>query len=534
MALSKRSDSAKRKARTDVVIIGGGHNGLVAAAYLAKAGRKVTLLEAAPQVGGILRNRPIAEGFTAPGISHTVGRLRASVAKDLRLAHHGFEPIVPDVRVFAPRLDGSSVTFWGDPAKTADELRERNPHDADAFLEFDRKMRAIASFLAYVNVATPPDPKSPSLADAIMGLKLGKAFRDLGAKTGREAIRALPMAVADLVQEVFEDEAVRGPLTMRGVLFTAMGPWATGTAAVFLNDSAGTDGGAAGTVVFARGGTGALAGALERSALSFGVQIQTGVEAVAIRSTEGRVRGVTTADGVEIDAPLVVSGADPKRTLRLCDPVELNPYEVWRAENIRQPGSTAKVDLALSGLPAFHEDPERLKGRIAIGLSIDHVERAMDAHKYGHIADDPMLEATIPSLVDPSLAPDGKHVMSVLVQAAPRTLREGDWTTERERLADVAVKSMERFAPGLGELVEARLVTTPEDLETEFRLTGGHVYHAEPGLDQFFAWRPLNGEARYRLQLEGLYLCGSGAHPGGGITGGPGANAARQIIRDTR
>ena len=525
-----------KMARADVLVIGGGHNGLVAAAYLAKAGRKVTLLEASDQVGGILRATSPVDGVKAPGIAHTVGRLRASVVKDLRLDRHGFEAITPAVRMFAPQPDGSAVTLWGDPARTASELRDRNLHDADAFGGFDAKMRAIASFLAYINAATPPDAKSPSFADAIMGLKLGKAFRDLGAKTGREAIRAIPMAVADLVQEVFDDEAVRGPLTTRGVLFTSMGPWATGTAAVFLNDSAGTDGGAAGTTVYARGGTGALASALESAAKAKGVDVHTGAEVVAIRSTDGRVRGVTLADGTEIDAGLVVSAADPKRTLRLCDPVELNPYEVWRAENIRQPGATAKVNLVLSGLPAFHggDDVSRLQGRIVVGLSIDHVEQAMDANKYGHVAEDPMLEATIPTLVDPSLAPEGTHVMSILFQAAPRRLREGVWVSERDRVADIAVKSMERFAPGLGELVEAREVITPEDMENDYGLTGGHVYHAEPALDQFFAWRPLNGEARYRLQIEGLYLAGSGAHPGGGITGGPGANAARQILADTK
>jgi phytoene dehydrogenase-like protein len=523
-------------ARSDVVVIGGGHNGLVAAAYLAKAGRKVTLLEAADRVGGTLRTTAPAEGVTAPGITHTVGRLRPSVVKDLQLERHGFEAITPAARMFAPQPDGSAVTFWGDPARTASELRERSAHDADAFVGFDAKMRAIASFLAYVNVATPPDAKSPSIADAMMGLKLGKAFRDLGAKTGREAIRALPMAVADLVQEVFDEEAVRGPLTTRGVLYTSMGPWATGTAAVFLNDSAGTDGGAAGTAVFARGGTGALAAALESAARARGVDVRTGAEVVGIRSKDGKVRGVTLADGTELDAKLVVSAADPKRTLRLCDPVELNPYEVWRAENIRQPGATAKVNLVLSGLPSFNgaDGVERLQGRIVVGTSIDHVEQAMDAYKYGHVAEDPMLEATIPTLVDPSLAPEGMHVMSILFQAAPRKLREGDWASERDRVADVAVKSMERFAPGLGELVQAREVITPEDFETEYGLTGGHVYHAEPALDQFFAWRPLNGEARYRLQVDGLYLAGSGAHPGGGITGGPGANAARQILADTK
>ncbi len=522
--------------RTDVVVIGGGHNGLVVAAYLAKAGRKVTLLEAAPEVGGILRTTSPAEGVTAPGIAHTVGRLRSSVVKDLQLSSYGFEAITPAVRMFAPQPDGSAVTFWGDPARTANELRDRNARDADSFAGFDAKMRSIASFLAYINVATPPDARSPSLADAMMGLKLGRAFRDLGARTGREAIRALPMAVADLVQEVFDDEAVRGPLTTRGVLYTSMGPWATGTAAVFLNDSAGTDGGAAGTAVFARGGTGALASALEAAAKARGVDVRTGAEVVAIRSKDGRVRGVTLADGTELDARLVVSAADPKRTLRLCDPVELNPYEVWRAENIRQPGATAKVNLVLSGLPSFNgaDDVERLKGRIVVGLSIDHVEQAMDANKYGHVAEDPMLEVTIPTLVDPSLAPEGTHVMSILSQAAPRRLRDGDWASEGDRVADIAVKSMERFAPGLGELVETREVITPEDMETGYGLTGGHVYHAEPGLDQFFAWRPLNGEARYRLQIDGLYLAGSGAHPGGGITGGPAANAARQILADAK
>jgi phytoene dehydrogenase-like protein len=519
--------------RSDIVVIGAGHNGLVAAAYLAKDGRRVTVLERADEVGGILRGAEIAPGFTAPGVGHTVGRLRPSIVDDLQLATHGLELLTPAVRVFAPQADGSSVTFWGDVARTAEELRERNPRDGAAFVQFDRKVRAVASFLAYVNVATPPDISAPTLGDAIAGLKVGWAFRGLGARYGREAIRAMPMAVADLVQEVFEDEAIRGPLSTRGVLFTACGPWSAGTAAVFLNDSAGNDGGAAGTTVFARGGTQSLAAALASAARAAGAEIRTGAEVTEIRSRDGRVLGVTLGDGTEIDAGLVVSAADPKRTLALCDPVELGPTMIWRASNIRQPGATAKVNLALSGLPAFHDDPERLRGRIVIGPSIDYVEKASDARKYGHLADEPWIEATIPSLTDPSLAPEGRHVMSALVQAAPRELREGDWSSERERLGDVTVKTLERFAPGLGELVEARQVITPEDLETDFGLTGGHVQHAEPGLDQFFAWRPLNGEARYRFVLDGLYLAGSGAHPGGGITGGPGANAARQIRKDS-
>jgi phytoene dehydrogenase-like protein len=519
------------------IVIGGGHNGLVAAAYLAKAGLEVTVFEARDRVGGILANAEIAPGFTAPGIAHTVGRLRPSVIEDLRLSSHGLALLSADVRVHAPQPDGSSVTFWADAGRTAEELRARSPHDADAYPGFDRKVRAVASFLAYINAATPPDVRSPSLADAIMGLKLGKAFRDLGAKAGREAIRALPMAVADLVGEAFDDEAVRGSLATRGVLYTATGPWAAGSASVYLTDSAGNVGGAAGQATIARGGSGALAEALAAAATAFGVQIRTAAEVVEIRIRDGRAAGVTLADGSTLDARIVASGADPKRTLALVDPTELGPEMVWRASNIRQPGATAKVNLALGGLPAFHgagDHGDRLRGRIVMGTSIDHVERAKDAWKYGHVAEDPWMEATIPTLLDPSLGPEGKHVMSVLVEAAPRHLRDAEWSSERERLGDLTVKALERYAPGLGELIEARQVITPEDLEIDHRLSGGHVYHAEPGLDQFFAWRPLNGEARYRFVFEGLYLAGSGAHPGGGITGAPGANAARQILADAK
>jgi phytoene dehydrogenase-like protein len=517
----------------DALVIGAGHNGLVAAALLAKAGKQVVVLERADQVGGILRPTEPAPGFVAPGLVHTVGRLRASVVKDLKLERFGYRTVSPAARLHAPTPDGSAVTFWADAARTAEELRPRGEADARAYVEFDRKVRAIASFLAYVAVATPPDPKSPSLADAIMGLKLGKAFRDLGGRTGREAIRALPMAVADLVQEVFASEAIRGPLASRGVLYTAMGAWATGTAQVFLTDSAGTDGGAAGTATFPVGGTGSLARALEQAATSFGAQVRTGAEVIEIRSRGTRAVGVTLADGTELNAPLVVSAADPKRTAALCDPVVLGPTMVWRTVNIRQPGATARVNFALSGLPRFHGgDAERIAGRIVLAPSIDDVERAMDAVKYGHVSEEPLLEATIPSLTDPSLAPAGKHVMSVVFQAAPYAVRDADRSGEADRVGDIAVKTLERFAPGFGELVEAREVITPLDMERTYGLSGGHIQHAELALDQFFAWRPLLGEARYRFLLDGLYLAGSGAHPGGGITGGPGANAARQILKD--
>jgi phytoene dehydrogenase-like protein len=520
----------------DAIVIGAGHNGLVAAASLAKAGKRVLVLERRERVGGICDTVGFAEGFRAPGIVHTVGRLRRSVISDLGLVKHGLVTIDPAVRVFAPQVEGPPLTIWADASRTAQELRERSAADAQAYPEFDKRIRSLASFVSYLHAITPPDVKDPSMADAMNGLKIGNAFRRLGRKPGREATRALPMAIADYVAETFETDAVRGAIAARAVQYTAMGPWSAGTTAVLLADSAGNDGGAAGQSTIARGGPGALAEALANAAKAFGAEIRTGAEVAQVLTRNHRAIGVALADGSELHARVVVTAADPKRTLTtLVDPVEIGPHLRWRASNIRTPGTVSKVNLALSGLPSFDgAEPERLAGRIVIGHSIDHLERAFDASKYGRTGEDPFLEATIPTISDPSLAPEGQHVMSILAQWTPYALREGEWVAERDRLADVVVKAMERFAPGLGDLIVGRQVITPVDLEADYGLSGGHVYHAEPGLDQFFVWRPLLGHARYRFGLPGLYLCGSGAHPGGGVTGAPGANAAREILADLK
>jgi phytoene dehydrogenase-like protein len=529
----------QRDGRWDAVVVGGGHNGLITAAYLGRAGLRTLVLERRDQVGGAADTTELARSVQVPTLAHTVGRLRPSIARELDLKRHGLSLMAPDVRVFAPQPDGRAVTLWADADRTAAALREWSGHDADRYVEFDRLVRSLARFLAELGAITPPDIHAPGLGDALAGLKLGRTFRGLGKHDGRTITRVLPMAVADFVAEAFDSDAVQAAIAWRGVQYCSLGPWSPGSTAVLLMDSAGNDGGAAGQTVFARGGPGAVAAALAGACRAAGVEIRTGAAVTRIASRGGGVTGVALEGGQEIEASIVVSGLDPKRTLvDLVDPVALGPSLGWRASNIRTPGVVAKVNLVLRKLPRFPaagDDAELLQGRILVAPGIDAIERAFDASKYGRISEEPVLEATIPSLIDTSLvegAKAGTHVMSVVFQYAPYSLRDATWDACRDEIADLAINRLETVAPGIGKLVTARQVLTPVDLETEYRLTGGHPLHAEPTLDSFFLWRPLLGHARYRMPLDGLYLCGSGAHPGGGITGAPGQNAAREIVAD--
>ncbi len=523
----------------DAIVIGGGHNGLVTAAYLGRAGLRTVVLERRDAVGGAAATSELAPGARVPTLAHTVGRLRPSVVRELGLKRHGLSLVGPDVRAFAPNLDGRAIVLWSDVARTAAGLRSLSVPDAERYERFDRLVRSLAGFLGELATRTPPDIESPGLGDAIAGLQLGRVFRGLGQRDGRTITRVLPMAVADFVAEWFESDALQAAIAWRGVQYTAMGPWSAGTTAVLLADSAGNDGGAAGQTVFVRGGPGALAAALESAARAAGVEIRTAAAVAGISSRDGRVTGVVLDGGEEIAARVVVAGIDPKQALtKLADPVAIGPSLLWRAGNIRTPGAVAKVNLVLSQLPRFTAaagDEALVRGRIVIAPGIDALERAHDAGKVGRPSNEPVMEATVPSLADPSLvdgAAPGTHVMSVIVQAAPYVLRDGTWDHVREPFGDVVVKTLDAYAPGLARSVVARQVLTPLDLERDYGLTGGHPMHGEHGLDQFFLWRPLLGHARYRLVLEGLYLAGAGAHPGGGVTGQNGQNAAREILGD--
>src|SRR4051794_26105131 len=466
----------------DAIVVGGGHNGLVTAAYLGKAGLKTVVLERRESVGGAIGTTELAPGARVPTLAHTVGRLRPSVVRDLDLKSHGLSLVGPDVRAFAPGPDGDAIVLWGDAAKTAEGLRVRSSADAERYSSFDRLVRSLSGFLGEIATETPPDIESPGLTDALSGLRLGRTFRGLGKHDGRTITRVLPMAIADFTAESFETDALRAAIAWRGVAYTAMGPWSAGTTAVLLVDSAGNDGGAAGQTVFARGGPGGLAAALESAAREAGVEIRCGAEVASITSRDGRVTGVVLAGGDELSARAVVAAIDPKQVLtRLADPVAVGPGLLWRAGNIRTPGTVAKVNLALSTLPRFTsagDDARLLRGRILIAPGTDAMERAHDDAKFGRLADAPILEATIPSLVDPKLVeggPVGAHVMSVIVANVPYTLRDGRWDAKASKgLGDTVVSTLEAYAPGLGGLVTAREVINPVDLERDYGFTGGH------------------------------------------------------------
>jgi phytoene dehydrogenase-like protein len=492
--------------RREIVVAGGGHNGLVAATYLARAGHDVLVVERRQRPGGIL-----------DGVVDNVGRLHPQVAADLELERHGLQLERPAVRMAALRDDGPPVVFWADAERTAAGFEDISPRDAAAYPGFDRHVRTLAGVVSAIAETTPPRLDRPTAGDAAAGVRLGRAYRALGEREARELTRALPMAVADLVGEWFESDAVRGPIAARGTLFTAMGPWSAGTAAVLLADSACDDAGAAGATAFARGGAEAVAGALTAAAEEAGVELRTGVEVEQVLTDGEVVTGVALGSGEQVAAGVVVSAVDPKTVLtRWIDPVVVGPQLRWRAANIRTPGAAARVELELSAPPSFTGlDGDQTAGRLVVARGVDDVERAFDAWKYGGISERPLLEAAV----------FGNRV-NVIAQWVP--YRDG----LTDEVGDRVVAELERYAPGIAGLVTGRRVLTPFELEREYGLPGGHIYHAEPGLDQFFAWRPVVGLARYRLGLRGLYLCGPGAHPGGGVTGRPGRNAAREILRD--
>ncbi len=523
-----------------VILIGGGHNALVAAFYLAKGGFKPLVLERREMVGGGAVTEEFYPGFRASTLAHTVGPLRADIVRDMQLQRFSCEILFPDPRVFAPTPEGKALFFYNDTAKTAEGIAHFSEKDAAKYAEFAESLESLSEVLAQIVSMTPPAIDKPSPEDFWNLFKTGRGVRQLGKEGIFNLFRWSPMAVADFVGEFFETELLRAVIAARGIFGNALGPWSAGSTAVLLLRAA-ADAHPVGTAAFPRGGLGSLTRVLAESAKEAGAEIRTDAEVERIRIKDGGVASVVLKDGEEIAVEAVVSGVDPRRTFfSLIDPSQLDPVFANRIKNFRAKGNVAKVNLALGGLPGFPalETNERallaLSGRIHIGPDIDYLERAFDDSKYGELSRAPYLDVTIPTILDPALAPDGKHVLSAYVQFAPYKLKEGNWDTHRRELGLRVINTLAAYAPNVSSLVEGMQVITPEDLETCYSFTGGHVFHGELALDQLFTMRPVLDWARYKTPIRGLFLCGSGTHPGNGLTGASGANAAREIIRELR
>ena len=515
-----------------IVIVGGGHNGLVAAFYLARAGLKPLVLEARPHVGGGASTGAITDGHEAPILAHAIGPIRPSIVRDMQLARRA-EFLHPDPCLTALHPDGPPLAFSRDPARTADAIRTRSAADASRYPDVCATFERLGAFLAPLLDRMPPSIDAPSAGDVWRLLETGRRFRALGRTDAYRLLRWMPMAVADLAGELFSDDLLKASLAARAIQGTAAGPWSGGTGAALLLAAA-LDPVPVGSSVTVRGGPGALARALAAAAEEAGATIRVASPVARILIRDERAAGVLLEDGTEVPAATVVSNADPRRTmLTLVDPVELDPGVLQRFRHYRAPGTLAKINFVLNGLPAISNlDPAAFAGRIQVAPDVDYLERAYDASKYGQISAEPYLELSIPSVLDPSLCPPGRHVLSAYMQFAPYRLADrGEWSTHRDQLTGRVIATVERYAPGFRSLIEAHQVLTPVDLETDFGFTGGHIFHGEPSLDQLFTMRPVMGWAQYRMPVEGLFLCGAGTHPGGGITGAPGRNAAQAILR---
>jgi len=526
-----------------VLLIGGGHNALITAFYLAKGGFKPTVLERREFVGGGAVTEEFHPGFRASTLSHTLGPLRADVARDLRLQKFDLHIIQPEPRLFAPSPDGRGLFFYGDTAKTASGITAFSAKDGARYTEFAEALEQISEVFGRIASITPPAIDHPSPEDFWNLLVTGKAVRDLGKNGIFDMLRWGPMAAADFVAEFFDTELLRAATAARGIFGANLGPWSAGSTALLLLRAA-ADPHPIGSAAFPRGGLGEFSRALAEATKAAGAEIRTNAEVSQILAKNGAVSGVVLANGEEVACDAVVSGVDPKRTFfRLLDPVNLDPVFAMRMKNFRVSGSVAKVHLALGDLPKFpslsetvgpNDLREALSGRIHIGHEIDYLEKAFDASKYGEISKAPYLDVTIPTLLDPSLAPEGKHVLSAYFQFAPYKLKTGIWQERRGELANTVIKTLSAYMPDLPKLVEAAHVITPLDLETKYGFTGGHIFHGELALDQLFTMRPVLDWARYQTPVKGLFLCSNGTHPGNGLTGASGANAAKEIIHELR
>ena len=519
----------------DAIVIGGGHNGLINAAYLARAGKRVLVLERRELVGGAAVTEEVFPGFKFSVYSYVVSLLRPEIIRDLDLPGHGLH-VLPLESTLTPLPDGDYLAQWSDHDQTRRELCRHSPRDAEAYDEYGRLMHHMARAVKPILGMVPPDPTSLSPRDLLGLLRLGRHFRGLGAERFHALYKLMTMSAADFLDEWFETDVLKATKAASGIIGTFLGPRSPGTAYILLHHYMGEIDGVFRAWGFAKGGTGSISEAIAGAARRFGAEIRASAPVARVIVNDGRAVGVVLESGEEVRARVVVSGLDPRRTfLQLVEPRELPGEFVDAIRRFTFRGSSGKVNLALGELPDFTCMPgtgPHLRGAISISPSLEYVERAYDDAKYGEFSRRPYMDVVIPSMIDPGMAPPGKHVMSIFVQYAPFQLN-GGWTdARREAFGDAVIDTLSEYAPNLKAAILHRQVITPADIERVTGLSEGNIFQGELALRQLFFLRPAPAWAKYRTPVRGLYQCGSGTHPGGGIMGGSGRLAALAILKD--
>ena len=519
--------------RYDAIIIGGGHNGLVAAAYLARAGRKTLVLERRPLLGGAAVTEEIFPGFKFSVFSYVVSLLRPEIIRDLELPKHGLQ-ILPLESTVTPMDNGDYLASWADPDESRRELERHSRRDAEAAVVFGRLMHHMAMAVKPIIGMVPPDPSSLSRSDLSSLVKLGGHMRSLGAERFHALHKLMTMSSADYLDEWYEFDPLKATKSASGIIGTFLGPRSPGSAYVLLHHYMGEIDGAFRAWGFQKGGTGAISESIASAARAHGAEIRTDAAVDRVLVRNGRATGVALSNGDQIDAAVVVSSLDPRHTfLDLVGEAELPGELVDAVKRYKFRGSSGKVNLALSGLPRFTCMPgpgRHLRGAMSISPSVEYLERAYDDAKYGEFSRNPYMDIVIPSMIDPGMAPPGQHVMSIFVQYAPYHIN-GGWTdAKREAFGNAVIRTLARYAPNIESLILHKQVLTPADIEQITGLSEGNIFQGELALQQLFFLRPAAGWAKYRTPIRGYWQCGAGTHPGGGIMGASGRLAALQIV----
>jgi phytoene dehydrogenase-like protein len=520
----------------DVVVIGGGHNGLTNAAYLAKAGKKVVVLERRHVLGGAAVTEEIIPGFLFSECSYVVSLLRPEIIRDLDLPRHGLE-ILPLDGTFSPMLNGDYLWRMNDHGRTVREIRRHSRVDAEAYDEFAKMMTPMCRFVKPILSMIPPDPTTLRPKDLRQLHFLMRRFRDLSSDERYTLIQLMTMSAADFLDQWFETDVLKATMSASGIIGTFLGIRSPGTAYVLLHHYMGEIDGAFRSWGFSRGGTGAISNAIAAAAREAGVEIRTKASVAKIIVKNGRAAGVALQSGEELSANVVSSSVDPHLTFeKFLDASELPSEFLEDVKRYKYRGSSGKVNLALNGLPEFKclpGDGAHLRGALSISPGVEYMERAYDDAKYGNFSRRPYIDMVIPSLTDPSVAPPGKHVMSCFVQYAPYKLAQGTWDDQkREAFGDNVIDTISEHIPNIKKIIVGRQVLTPLDLEREFGLTQGNIFQGELSLEQLFFLRPVPGWAYYKTPVENLYMCGSATHPGGGIMAAPGRIASSVILKE--